>query len=220
MKKIYITIPIFILVSCITLLFQKYASIKGENINIIRNKNVNLGKLPDIIHDNTPDLSKYSNIADRIIKVYIILFCILIFNNNNKKYEIINNSLLIISIILFLRIIMFSSTILPSINTNCHIIKNKIYKKPFLSLVSDFVIQKYKIGYCNDYIFSGHNAIYILITLMILYYNLIPFISTSILIGLTIVYSIFTIICRNHYTIDIIISYFITYGIFTIYYNM
>lgn len=209
---------IFILLSCVTLLFQKNASIKGENITIIRNKNVNYGKLPDLIQDIMPNLSEYSDIADKIIKVYIFFFFILAFNNN-KKYEIINNSLILISIILFLRIIMFSSTILPSINTNCHIVKNKIYKKPFLTLVSDFVIQKYKIGYCNDYIFSGHNAIYILITLMILYYKLMPSMISPILIGLAIVYSIFTIICRNHYTIDIIISYFITYGIFTIYFN-
>lgn len=218
MNKIFFSIILFICLNCLSLLFQKKASIKGENINIIRNKKHNFGKLPDSIQDITPNLSNLSYISDIVIKLYILIYIYLVFNTP-LKYDIFYHSLIILSLILFLRVIMFSSTILPSINVNCHIKKKKIYKKPFSTLLFDFITQKYDIGYCNDYIFSGHNAIFLLITLMILHYQLVPYTISILLCSSTIIFSLFTIICRNHYTIDIILAYFITFSIFTIYYK-
>jgi len=218
MEKIFFSILLFIIINCISLLFQKKASIKGENIKIIRNNNFNYGKLPDSIQDITSNFSRFSYISDIVIKVYILIYIGAVINSN-QPYEIFYHTLIMISLILFFRVIMFSSTILPSINVNCHIKKKKIYKKPFSTLIFDFITQKYNIGYCNDYIFSGHNAIYLLLTLMILYYKLLPYTVSILLCSSTILFSLFTIMCRNHYTIDIILAYFITFSIFTMYYK-
>ena len=84
-----------------------------------------------------------------------------------------------------------------------------------ITLIIDFITQKYDMGYCNDYIFSGHSAIFILLTLLISYYQLIPPIYINILSIITGIITFFIIISRNHYTIDIILAYLITICVFT-----
>ena len=191
-NKLIISLVILITLNCLSLHFQKYSSIKGENIKILRSRELNYGKLPDLIHDISPDLSKYSNLTDILVKIYIILYIGLVsFNKNkNKIYEITYNSFILLSMILFLRMVMFTSTILPSINANCHHKKKNVYKKNILNLLYDFITQKYNTGYCNDYIFSGHNSIFILITLLISYYSLLPSVFVYILWILTIIFSL------------------------------
>lgn len=217
-NKLIFSLLLLILFNCLSLYLQKYTSIKGENIKVFRDRELNYGKLPDLIQDISPNLSHYSYLTDKIIKMYIILFICLVSLNDNI-YDITTNSFILVSMILFFRMLMFSSTILPSINTNCHRKKKNRYKKKFINILYDFITQKYETGYCNDYIFSGHNAIFILLTLLISYYNLLSGGLVYLLWIFTIIFSLISIICRNHYTIDVILAYFITFSIFHGYYR-
>ena len=99
MEKIFFSILLFIIINCISLLFQKKASIKGENIKIIRNNNFNYGKLPDSIQDITSNFSRFSYISDIVIKVYILIYIGAVINSN-QPYEIFYHTLIMISLII------------------------------------------------------------------------------------------------------------------------
>jgi len=96
-----------------------------------------------------------------------------------------------------IRIISNNLTILPSIN-KC---------KPSTS-------DKYSIGGCCDYMFSGHTFTSLLPSLYITYY-LNPFHPLLIFLY-NIVNSLLIIISRRHYTDDVLIAWFITLFVFFI----
>lgn len=217
MLKLFTGFIIFTYISCITIYFQKYSALKGENITIIRSNKYNYGKLPDLIQDTFPNYKKFEHLPDIIVKYYFIIFVILLIYNN-KLNSIGYHTLILLSMMFILRAILFSITILPSIQTDCHKEKRKHYNKDFLSLISDLITNKTgEFGYCNDYLFSGHSSIFIIISLVVTFYNLLPPLFLILLWVITMISTLIIIIGRNHYTIDIIIAYFFSIYIFNIY---
>ena len=217
MYKIILGLIIFSIVGSFTIYFQKLTALKGEKIAIIRSSKYNHGKLPDIIHDLFPKYKQYESIPDIFVKIYLVFYIFILILN--KKLDTIGyHTLILLSIIFFIRTLFFTITILPSINKDCHQKKKKTYNKDLATLISDiFINRSGDFGYCNDYIFSGHSSLFILITLIVTYFNLIPPLLITFLWILTILLTLIIVIGRNHYTVDIILAYFFTYFVFNTY---
>ena len=146
--------------------------------------------LYDIIASNTPDLNEYANLIDYSLLLYFLPFLL----NLNKKY--ILSLIQYHSILTLLRVILYSSTILPPCkNENCDQYNS---------------YQKYIFGFCNDKLFSGHISL-ILILMYLIYKNkLVNNTVFKLMAGLTIFMSVFIIMARWHYTIDVLLAYIIT----------
>jgi len=152
-------------------------------------KEYNNYDLHDIIASNTPNLHKYCEIINIVILLFIIPFIL----NYKTKYLI--SIFKYLSIILLLRCILNSVTILPSCNSEeCN---NESYLK-------------YLFGHCNDKIFSGHISVSIILIYLINKYKLVNKSIFNILIILLLCTSIFIILCRWHYTVDVLLAYIIT----------
>lgn len=147
--------------------------------------------LYDIIINNTPDLSKYHYLINYIMILLIIPFLI------NPQLQYFISIFKYISIILFFRAITTCVTILPHcIMNKCNIEKNNFFQ--------------YIFGHCNDKIFSGHTSISLILVYLIYKYqlvnnNLLPF-----FIFIQVLITFLLVITRGHYTIDILLGYFIT----------
>jgi len=180
---------ILFLLLCLFYVFNyfhlKYIDNVGENFYLNSNKN-KLLKIYDILHLITPHISKYEYASDIFI-LLIILY--LLFVNQYLFYNYIGYLLTIFII----RSITIFVTILPK-NSICDIKKTSSFR-----------------GGCYDKVFSGHFSLGLLASLM-LYKN--NYINYLFLIFFNLINALFIILARNHYTIDIIVSFFITLFIY------
>jgi hypothetical protein len=139
-------------------------------------------RIYDIGFKYLPDLHKYAIISDII--VVLSLMCLFI-------PGLFIPFLYLIIPIWLIRFITISVTVLPK-TINCNI-NNSIYSTIF--------------GGCYDKIFSGHFAIVFAITLLLLEQSYISLFTTTII---NVLNAILIISVRNHYTIDVIVSFFVT----------
>ena len=138
--------------------------------------------LNDLGHYYLPDLDKYYIIPDIIVVLYIVGF---IYYGNIQVFKEIS---LLMCIIFIFRSILIISTSIPDASGRCD--KNK-----------------FKIGYCNDLMFSGHTATLTLITLYLM--NIFPNKRNMLILGNIITY-ILIIASKNHYTIDVLIGIYVS----------
>ena len=151
----------------------------------------NYRSLDDIIFNNTPNLHNY----EYIVNIFILFLCLPLFYKIKIKNFITIFKYFSISTIL--RTITSCSTILPSI-TECRINNNNKNN-----------ISNYLIGHCNDKIFSGHTSFMIILFYVIYKNNLIKYKYLSIYGSTIFINSLFIIITRAHYTVDVILAYII-----------
>lgn len=149
------------------------------------------GKVFDLLHHLTPDLSEYYKYND------ITLICVMI------SFLFVPNSLSILKeflgkfvLIMFVRALTIMSTILPKHET-C----------PSQNLTWYQMIK----GQCYDKVFSGHTAFVLLATLIYLRESIISF---PIFLGINAVNITSIILTRSHYTIDVILAIVITYLVY------
>jgi len=149
-------------------------------------------KIPlyDIVINNIPNLSKYHFVINYIMIILLLPFLV------NPKIKYFISIFKYTSIIIFFRAITTSVTILPS----CHS-KNCELQYSWLN---------YIIGHCNDKIFSGHTSLSLVLLYLIYRYNLVNNTLLYILIFIQILIAILLIATRGHYTIDVLLGYFIT----------
>jgi hypothetical protein len=189
--NIYINIIILIIALVFHNLSQKYVFIKGEKECkkrkplydiLLNNFNVKNQKLKKIFCKSQIGLSDS-------ITYFVFLFTILyLFLNKDKK--VINNSIIIIYTLTFLRSILFNLTILPK-PAECNL--------------------KFIGGGCYDLMFSGH-YIYLTLSLYLIIYIFNINIIYKIVFGLLFILSIIsTVLCKKHYSIDIVVSIVLTY---------
>ena len=147
--------------------------------------------LPDILHNYFENNNSYlekilckDNIGLSDSITYLLIFLTFLYLLKNNKLEILNETLKIFIILFLLRTITYNMTILPS-PSPCS-----------LKLIS---------GGCHDLIYSGHYVFLTVILYIILNLKInIYFKILSIL--LFIISFISTLICKKHYTVDIILS--------------
>lgn len=145
--------------------------------------------LNDVIHNNTPNFSSHAYVIDPITLIFIIPLI------TKCNINIIKHFLNILAIIIILRSIALLTTDIPRSDITCNPYSIGIYNIFF--------------GHCYDKIFSGHTAFTLLCVLVSYKYKLT---NTSILILLSflqIIHALSLIVTRGHYTIDVLLSYYI-----------
>ena len=113
-----------------------------------------------------------------------------IINVNNTSVSALSKMLQVHGQLMILRCICFSATLLPDSSEMCKESKH--------------------IGSCYDLIFSGHTTAMFLSTYVLRDYFKIKNLIYSILQFNNLLTSFLIIICRNHYTIDVIVSFLAT----------
>jgi hypothetical protein len=173
---------------------MKFAWTKGT-----KHYNDKLIHVYDIIHSNFKDYTKYNYTKNWYLLVFILPIILNIYKLNSK---IIDEYLLGFCLLILIRSLMIICTILPRQN-NCKVTKLKIFNKTIG-------------GTCYDKMFSGHFAFGFFTTLLLFKNNIIDSTFSNKLLFLIFNAIHFYIIgiTRSHYTIDIIVSAFITIFVF------
>jgi len=143
--------------------------------------------LYDLIQKNIPNLQAYRTIPEILHLIPILLFLYLvIYHSNTNSVLALRKFLRLHAALMLLRGICFSSTLLPDSSQMCLFSKH--------------------IGSCFDLIFSGHSTAILLSTYVIIDYFKIGKILKYILHINNFITCFLIIACRNHYTIDVIVS--------------
>lgn len=148
--------------------------------------------LYDIIISNSPDLSKYDYITNLLMSILLIYLIIPMFIKPNINVFI--SIFKYWSIIIFIRSITTSVTILPSI-IDC-----------------DFKLDLFTFfnGHCIDKIFSGHTSFSLIVVFIYYKYNILSNKLIYFLLFIQTLIALSLILTRGHYTIDIVLGYIIT----------
>lgn len=156
--------------------------------------------LPDVLHDILPDLSNMNRymIDDFLITCTTIVFFVV------HKLTYIDDILILYNSIMLFRLITMSVTNLPSPSDKC-------------STDNKSLVIRVLSGGRNDLIFSGHTTLMLLLLLFIskgtsLLWQCILFIFAA-------AFSLLLIVLRNHYTVDVILAWYITFTAYKIYFN-
>ena len=148
--------------------------------------------LDDILIKKLPNMSKHRNIVD-IVPALLIVFVILFKRPSINQIE---DYTLCYMIIMLLRMFSISLTIMPSIACQ--------YKRT----------QNIITGGCNDCMFSGHTSLVLLVLLILVTDYKFPKLI-CLLVG--IMYSLLIISAHVHYSVDVLIAWYITFLVFICY---
>jgi hypothetical protein len=156
--------------------------------------------LGDKMHDLLPDIRELYWVADAMVVMLLLFFCVAftLFNYTNTSWYSIAASVLIL---LSLKTITSHVTCLPDSSQICS-------TKRF----------KYVFGQCNDLMFSVHSSIVFLIVFILndathLFKSVIGKLAIGTYVGTTLLIILAT---RNHYTIDVIMAFFVTYFVYKV----
>ena len=159
------------------------------NLNFIENigevfysQNQEFPKINDILNENCAHVDKFEYASDIIS---LILIIILIFLDVNMFYDYLGFIIVIFTIRIFTNML----TILP--------------KNNLCTTENGFSFR----GGCYDKLFSGHFSSVFIATLL-LYKN--NYINIILLVLINLINSLFIILSRNHYTIDIVMAFFVS----------
>jgi hypothetical protein len=173
---------------CALFASQTFCNVLNKNMNE-RGASSCKRPLEDILFQTLPDLRKHERLIDLVpIPLTALLVFICIKEPNKLDFKLLIRS---IWIICFSKMIMARSTILPS-------------------SICDGKRKVFALGGCHDCIFSGHVAT----TLVYLYslYKIFPNEHLKyIFLLFAILYSLFVISTRSHYTIDVIVAWMVAY---------
>ena len=159
-----------------------------SNHYILNNFADNNYKLFDLLHYLTPDyFTNLSPFSDFMTITLLVISSIFLYN----KQSVIPFYKCIVLCQLFKKFVGML-TILPDSSGYCE-------EKSFQIIL----------GRCNDLVISGHAC-----TILTCYFFLSPYIKSSILSIYVILNLILIVLSRNHYTIDVIFSFFVTNFIF------
>lgn len=175
---------------------QKYVSYK---------KRYDDKPLVDFLHRKSLDMSKYYKITDIPINIYILLILL----KFNKKVHLFTISL---AVTYFLRLLSFSMTVLPK----CGKMKDKDSTRSSLHILKDYLsLKDTHIGHNNDLLPSGHvcfsNIFYLYISRN---KNASPLFK-KIVLYTNIINSIFIILSRCHYSVDVFYGYILSYLVYS-----
>jgi hypothetical protein len=159
---------------------------------ILSNKTCHTQPLYDIIHHHTDNLSEYKHIID--ILAFIFLLPLMLCDGNCKS-----DFIYVSAIVVILRSITILVNDLPKSDNNCY---------------QNMTIYNYVFGHCYDKVFSGHVALTLIGLLLIHKYNIFNEYVILLLCVLHLFYSFLIILTRGHYTMDVLLSYYIVIPMF------
>merc|ERR1719369_1834128 len=183
--------------------------------------------LPDIVLDNIKyqswglDVSEYLLMISTISAVVVVML-------HTHRLVILRRIWLLLGVLYYYRALTMFVTVLPKADKNytCTPKKNDItaldYIKRMITIISGGGLSiNGKHVYCGDYIFSGHTMILTMGYLAIKQYSprrYFPLHWLSLCISLTGV--ILLLLARGHYSIDVIVAYWITTRLWWLYHTM
>ena len=147
-------------------------------------------RIYDLCHTHLPNYEKYEFIGN----IYIVIVLLFVFKSS-KSISIIFDLIAFIIPIYFVRSILTLINVLPK-SSECNY-------NPSLAFIN---------GGCYDKIFSGHAAFVFILTLLLKKYRIINFATLIILNIVNVSIILFT---RTHYTIDVIVSFLVSYIMYT-----
>lgn len=164
---------------------------KAEQLQ--KQQNVSLEPMYDYGHSLLPDLTSYRNWVHALVA---ILFLILLIKSPGR---LIADMLLLYATLLVLRSLTICMTHVPPPRKRC----------------VPYKVLGYYLGGCSDMMFSGHTAFVALSCLYLVWYSLV---QNRWLKGVVILYTVFTIVfiisTRHHYSMDVIVSLYISFFAF------
>ncbi|CAH1122861.1 unnamed protein product [Ceutorhynchus assimilis] len=188
------------------------------------------GPLPDVFLDNVP---KYTWALD--VSEYIIIFCVntcmiaMVFHKH--RFIVFRRIFLIMSLLYMYRAITMYVTVLPMSNRDypCSPKSNhtspRLIAQRVLHLMSGFGLSvNGKHTFCGDFIYSGHTVILVFSYLIISEYTPKKFFLLRIVHWLYWIMAVIGILMlqlsHGHYTVDVIIAYYVTTRIFWTYHTL
>ncbi|OWF44473.1 Sphingomyelin synthase-related protein 1 [Mizuhopecten yessoensis] len=181
--------------------------------------------LPDLVLDNLPYKPWAAHAAEICLATEVLLW-VAVASIHKQGLQIAHRTFLIAGTMYWLRsaCILVTSMPVPDVHKKCYPfpeadVWDKL-KRAF-QFYSRFGLQLTGARTCGDYIFSGHTTILTVLNLFINEYA--PrsrcFIR-GITWGLNISGMVFILLCRGHYTIDVILAFYISYQVFTTYHHL
>lgn len=183
--------------------------------------------LPDIFLDNVTALDWTLYLSEILIMIstYLMLFVLFI---HRHRFIVLRRLFLMLALLYFLRSCTMYVTVLPmsSKTYNCSEKANstspRIIATRVIQLFSGFGLSiNGKHTYCGDYIYSGHTTILVMSYLMISEYS--PkkyFILHWSAFVMAVVGVLMVLVAHGHYTVDVLIAYYITTRLFWLYHTL
>jgi hypothetical protein len=164
------------------------------HLRIKKNKGYLRKPLADIIHNNTNDYSKYSYIVDYAALIFVLP--LLKSYSNNECTAVLSRFISVFSVLVIMRSFALLVTDMPPSDPTCNPHNLDIYNILF--------------GHCHDKLFSGHTTFTLLCILIAYQYGYMHTSELTIMLLFQIMYAFMVIITRSHYTVDVLLSYYIT----------
>lgn len=183
--------------------------------------------LPDIFFDIFPAVPGALDVSEFII-IASVWFTIGMIILHKHRFIILRRCFIIIGLLYFLRSITMFVTQVPVASTTyfCSPKANSttflIIAKRVLYLMSGFGLSiNGKHTFCGDYIYSGHTVILTMAYLLVKEYSPRRYVIIHWLVWLTSCVGVFMVLLsRGHYTVDVVVAYYVTTRIFWIYHTM
>lgn len=184
--------------------------------------------LPDVFLDNVPAMDWALGVSELIIMVTTSTASVVIAMHKHR-FIVLRRVFFLLGLLYLYRSLTMFVTVVPVSSTTYHcspklngtITPGIVFERMF-HLLSGFGLSiNGKHTYCGDYIFSGHTTVLVLGYLVISEYiprklrilHWLFFFSSS--VGV-----IFLLLAHGHYTVDVVIAYYITTRLFWNYHSM
>ncbi|XP_042901050.1 phosphatidylcholine:ceramide cholinephosphotransferase 1 [Parasteatoda tepidariorum] len=183
--------------------------------------------LPDIFFDVFPAVEKALDVSEVIIIISVWL-TILVIIMHKHRFIILRRCFVIIGLLYFMRSITMFVTQVPVASTTYYCSPKANSTSPLLIvtrvlyMMSGFGLSiNGKHTFCGDYIYSGHTVVLTMAYLVIREYSPKRFYILHWLVWISSCSGVFMVLLsRGHYTVDVVIGYYVTTRVFWIYHTM
>lgn len=186
--KEYITLVVALIIHFLTTSFTYN---KGKEI-----EKINKNQYFDVIQHNFGNYSQFHYLKNIITLSILIPF--IIFHSKSKLYGVLGDILVYIPILIIIRSVLTSVTILPS---------DRSYEIKETNTLLDYFI-----GDNNDRMFSGHVLFFTFLSYLLIKWNYLTITPLNILLLflMNIFHAFIIVVTHSHYTIDVFNSFIIT----------
>ncbi|XP_055710506.1 phosphatidylcholine:ceramide cholinephosphotransferase 1-like isoform X1 [Phlebotomus papatasi] len=183
--------------------------------------------LPDVVLDNIQDMDWALNVSEILIMIGVNS-CIILIIFHKHRFIVMRRVFLLMALLYLMRSVTMYVTVLPVPSTTYYCSPKSNSTTPLLiakrvfQLLSGFGLSiNGKHTFCGDYIYSGHTVMLVLAYLIISEYSPKRFYAIhwaawlNALVGI-----IMVLLAHGHYTIDVLIAYYVTTRLFWTYHTL
>jgi len=183
--------------------------------------------LPDVVLDNVPLIPKAFEAAEYIAMILMWIFIGVLVMHKYRMVVIRRFCVIMGSVFLLRCVTMFVTSLsVPGLHLKCHrILENGTDFDSVLSHAWDITaglgLSVNDVRTCGDYMFSGHTIVLTMLNYAINEYTPRHWRGTHIMMWVSNVFGMFLILAAHeHYTIDVIIAFYITSRMFLYYHSI